>query len=319
MAGIREVAKKAGVAISTVSYALNGSDKISEDTRQRVLAVAEEIGYRPKLAARTLKGSKTNIIGVYVAGFQGEFYGELLDGMQQSLEQLGYDMVVTSGSRARNFLPEELFDGAIVLDSNFSDELLFKYLDAGSKVVVMDRKINHKNARSVLLDNENGSVQAVNYLLTQNLQHYYIISGPENNYDVESRLTAALQTFDAQGVEVKVFPGDFTEQSGMAFACELLARQQDQVGIYTLNDNEAVGFYRTMFAHQREIAGHYKLVGFDNNHATELFSPVLPSISYHKHYWGETAATTLVKLIENKAEVKNRQIRTEINFRKQQT
>lgn len=82
MAGIREVAKEAGVSISTVSYALNGSSKISEKTRIKIQGITEMIGYTPKLAARTLKGGKTNIIGVYIFGFQGEFYGELLDGIQ---------------------------------------------------------------------------------------------------------------------------------------------------------------------------------------------------------------------------------------------
>lgn len=317
MAGIKEVAKVAGVSISTVSYALNGSDKVSETTRTRIQAVAKSIGYTPKLAARTLKGNKTNIIGVYISGFQGEFYGELLDGIQHRLEVLGYDMMVNSGNRTHRFLSEKLFDGAIVLDNKFRNEDLQEALKSGNKIVALDREIQHENIRTVLLDNISGSRQAVEYLLSQHLERYSIISGPRGNYDVETRLKSAEQYFEEASVPFDILEGDFTEQAGYDAAQKILAKNENHsVGIYSLNDDEAIGFYRYMRQHQIPINNQFKIVGFDNNHSADFLYPVLPSVSYRKHFWGETAANTLIDLIENKETAKNQRIKTELSFRK---
>ena len=317
MAGIREIAKQAGVSISTVSYALNGSAKVSEPTRIRIKEYADRLGYTPKLAARTLKGNKTNIIGVYISGFQGEFYGELLDGMQHRLELLGYDMMVSSGNRTQKFLSEKLFDGAIILDNKFQDNDLKKVLTQGNKVVVLDREVSHENARTVLLDNASGSKEAVEYLLSQNQENYYIISGPRGNYDVETRLQAAIETFEKSGKTFKILDGDFTEQSGYEAAKKIIAEVKDKtVGVYSLNDDEAIGFYRYARRHHILLEPQFKIVSFDNNHSADFLYPILPSISYRKHLWGEQAAETLIDLIESKPSAKNQTIKTALSFRK---
>ncbi|MDR0297534.1 MAG: LacI family transcriptional regulator [Streptococcaceae bacterium] len=315
MAGIREVAREAGVSISTVSYALNGSDKISEETRQRVQEIAKGLGYAPKLAARTLKGSKTNIVGVYISGFQGEFYGELLDGMQHQFDLLGYDMMVSSGSRTHKFLSEKLFDGAIVLDTEFQTQELEEILKSGHKIVVLDRDMQHENVRTVLLDNISGSRQAVDYLLAQDLAHYFVISGPRGNHDAKARLEGAKARFQEAKVAFEVIEGDFNECAGYEAAKKIQAQVKNQTaGIYSLNDDQAIGFYRYMREHKLDLSAHYKLVGFDNNRSADFLFPTLPSISYHKHFWGETAARTLIELIENK-KVSSKIINTQISFR----
>lgn len=89
--------QKAGVSISTVSYALNGSSKVTEETRTRIQAIAEELNYVPNMAARTLKRRQTNIIGVYLADYGGSFYGELLEGIKKGLALFDYEMIVCSG------------------------------------------------------------------------------------------------------------------------------------------------------------------------------------------------------------------------------
>lgn len=316
MAGIKEVAKIAGVSISTVSYALNGSDKISEPTRLRIQEIAKSVGYVPKMAARTLKGNKTNIIGIYISDFQGEFYGDLLNGIQQQLKKRGYDMMVNSGNRTRKFLLEKLFDGAIILDSKFLDTDLKRVLENDSKVVVLDREVNHDNARTVLLDNNSGTVEAINYLLSQKLDCYYIISGPLGSYDGNIRLQTAQEVFAQDGVDFEVIAGDFTEQSGFFAAEQIIPLTVGKtVGIYALNDNEAMGFYRYAIMNKINIEKDFKLVGFDNNHSADFLNPLLPSVSYRKHLWGKTAADTLIDLIENKEEVENKIIKTQLSFR----
>ncbi|HLU21204.1 MAG TPA: LacI family DNA-binding transcriptional regulator, partial [Bacillaceae bacterium] len=111
MVSIKDIAKQAGVAISTVSYALNGSPKVTEETRAKILAVAKELNYVPNAAARTLKKRKTKIIGAFLTDYGGSFFGELLRGMRKTLNEKGYDLIVCTGKESHRFLPEGIIDG----------------------------------------------------------------------------------------------------------------------------------------------------------------------------------------------------------------
>lgn len=87
MVGIKDIAKKTGYSISTVSYALNNSHKVSEATRAIIIKAADELHYVPNNAARTLKRNQSNIIGVFLADYSGAFYGELLHGIKLQLQK----------------------------------------------------------------------------------------------------------------------------------------------------------------------------------------------------------------------------------------
>lgn len=177
MVGIKEIAKKAGVSISTVSYALNGSPKVTEATRARIQAIADELDYVPNMAARTLKRQQTNIIGVYLADYGGSFYGELLDGIKKGLEAQNYEMIVCSGNKSHLFIPERMIDGAIVLDWTFKNKEIEQYADRGHYLVILDRLITHENVRKVLLDNKGGATLAVEKAVACQTKKLYLISG----------------------------------------------------------------------------------------------------------------------------------------------
>ncbi|EHL2570966.1 LacI family DNA-binding transcriptional regulator, partial [Listeria monocytogenes] len=154
MVGIKDIAKKAGVSISTVSYALNGSPKVTEKTRKRIMTIANELNYIPNMAARTLKTRETKIIGVYLTNYGGIFYGTLLEGLTQTLYKHGYELIACSGTKTHRFLPEKMIDGAIILDANFPSSEIINYANRGHKLVVLDRELTHENVSQVLLDNK---------------------------------------------------------------------------------------------------------------------------------------------------------------------
>lgn len=191
MAGIKDIAKIAGVSISTVSYALNGSNKVTEETRKRIKAIADELNYVPNMAARTLKRQQTNIIGVYLVDYGGSFYGELLEGIKRGLAMYNYEMIVCSGNKSHLFIPEKMIDGAIILDFTFSSEEIIRFADRGHPIVVLDRKISHSNIRKVLLDNKGGATLAVEKMASLGTENVYVITGPKDGYDSTQRLEAS--------------------------------------------------------------------------------------------------------------------------------
>ncbi|WP_462225094.1 LacI family DNA-binding transcriptional regulator [Alkalibacterium sp.] len=309
MAGIKEIAEKAGVSISTVSYALNGSSRVSVKTRDKILSIAEEMNYIPNLAGQNLRRQRTNIIAVYLTSYQGSFFGDLLQGMHQKANDLGMELIVCSGKRSRLFLPQRLIDGILVLDKNFSDSELLKYADQSYPIVVLDRTLKHESIRSVLLDNEKGSTQAMQSLINEGVDKIYIISGPENNHDSIERKKAAVAAAEAQEIEYDIIPGQFNEISGYQAGDKVVFEPEKTYGVFALNDEMGLGIHKYLTEHNIVINKDVFIRGFDRNQVTGYLTPPIKSVAYSKFDFGATAVGILNKLIKEEA-VDNKTIST---------
>lgn len=299
MVGIKDIAKKAGVSISTVSYALNGSPKVTEETRARIQAIANELNYVPNMAARTLKRRQTQIIGVYLADYGGSFYGELLEGIKKGLSSFNYEMIVCSGKKSHLFIPEKMIDGAIILDWTFKTEEIQQFADRGCPIVVLDRTNNHENIRQVLLDNWGGAIQAIEAFLTEKTKKIYLLSGPKNGYDSQERLAASLCELQRVEVPYEIIPGDFTEPSGYQAAEKLLKEPFEKpLDIFAFNDEMAIGLYKYVRETPYQIGKDIRIIGFDNSELGAFVQPRLTTIAYSKHRWGMVAAEKIIHLIQ---------------------
>lgn len=252
------------------------------------------------MAARTLKTRETKIVGIYLANYSGIFYGQLLHGLTDTLLSKGYELIVCSGKKAHRFLPERMIDGAIILDMGFATDELLGYAERGHKIVVLDREIAHPNIRQVLLDNKAGATLAIDYLKTGFSGRFYLVTGPENTYDSEERLKAALSELERfRDEEVIVIPGDFSKATG-----EKAAQQIEQewdgkpVAVFALNDEMAIGMYNYFAKTKLQIGRDVKLIGFDNTEVGQYLQPRLATIEYSKYKWGAVAAEKLLKLLE---------------------
>lgn len=299
MAGIKDIAKKAGVSISTVSYALNGSSKVTEETRARIQTIANELNYVPNMAARTLKRRETKIIGVYLADYAGSFYGELLDGIKKGLSLFDYEMIVCSGNKSHLFIPERMVDGAIILDWTFEDEEIQQFAERGHQIVVLDRQISHKNIRKVLLDNRGGSTLAVEKLTAVKSRKVYLVTGPEKGYDSQERLAVSTSELARFNIAYELIDGEFTEPSGYRAAEKILAKTPDfPINIFAFNDEMAIGMYKYFAKTPYQIGKDIRIIGFDNTELGGFAQPRLATIDYSKNRWGRVAAEKIVKLIQ---------------------
>jgi LacI family transcriptional regulator len=295
---IKDVAKKAGVSISTVSYALNGNPKVTEETSARILKIASELNYVPNAAARTLKKRVSKIIGVYLTDFSGAFYGEILQGMKEVLNKRGYDLIVCSGSYSHRLLPQRMIDGAVVLDHSFASEELLLLADRGHKLVVLDRELNHPNVNHVLLDNKAGATLAVEYLIERGHRKLYVVTGPKDSYDSKQRLQATKQTIERHSDLIYVeIEGNFNKDSGERAAEQIMREYKEPVAVFCLNDEMAIGLYNTLLKTDFRIGEHIHIIGFDNIELTQYTQPRLATIDYSKRKWGALASEQLIKLI----------------------
>lgn len=301
LVGIKDIAKAAGVSISTVSYALNGSQKVTEKTRARIVAIADELNYVPNMAARTLKRQQTKIIGVYLADYGGSFYGELLEGVKRGLEAFDYEMIVCSGKKSHLFIPERMIDGSIILDWSFQTKEIIKYADLGYSLVVLDREIDHTNIKKVLLDNTGGATLAIEKIIADKAERVYLVTGAVG-YDTEKRLEASTRELDRYGINYELVEGAFTETSGYQAAKEIMAKKPTYpIHIFSFNDEMAVGIYKYIAETEAVIGKDVKLIGFDNIDLGRFLQPSLATIAYSKHRWGMIAAEKIVQLINEEA------------------
>ncbi|WP_423188865.1 LacI family DNA-binding transcriptional regulator [Alkalibacterium sp. f15] len=309
LVGIRDIAKKAEVSISTVSYALNGSPRVSEPTRQRILAMANDMNYIPNLAGQNLRRQKTDIIAVYLSSYQGTFYGELLEGMHQKAVELGLELIICSGKRSRLFLPQRLIDGILVLDMTYENEELLKYADLSFPIVVLDRKLTHEKIRSVLLDNKAGSKEAVQSLIDEKIDKLCILSGPVHNHDSSERVEAAVEVAKANNIECEIIEGDFTEASGYLAGKDIQFESGRNYGVFALNDEMALGIHNYLREKNYPIGKNIFIRGFDKNQISQYLMPPIKSVSYSKYNWGAMALESLQKLIKEE-DVANKTVST---------
>ncbi|EGO8920112.1 LacI family transcriptional regulator [Enterococcus faecalis] len=302
MVGIKDIAKKAGVSISTVSYALNGSSKVTEETRTRIQAIAEELNYVPNMAARTLKRRQTNIIGVYLADYGGSFYGELLEGIKKGLALFDYEMIVCSGKKSHLFIPEKMVDGAIILDWTFPTKEIEKFAERGHSIVVLDRTTEYRNIRQVLLDNRGGATQAIEQFVNVGSKKVLLLSGPEKGYDSQERLAVSTRELTRFGIPYEIIQGDFTEPSGYAAAKKILSQPQTEpVDVFAFNDEMAIGVYKYVAETNYQMGKDIRMIGFDNSELGAFVQPRLATIAYSKHRWGMVAAEKIIHLMRGEA------------------
>ncbi|MBF6977604.1 LacI family DNA-binding transcriptional regulator [Aerococcaceae bacterium zg-BR22] len=303
MVGIKDIARAANVSISTVSYALNGSPRVSERTRKMIQAIAEEMNYIPNLAGVHMRSKYTGIVSVHLNSFQGTFYGDLLDGMNLRAKEKGIELIFCSGKQSKLFLPQKLVDGTIILDTDYKAEEIKNFADTGCKIVVLDREFNHKNVSSVLLKNEQGSYKIAEKIYKLSLEKLYIIKGPPGNFDSEKRykgIKKGAKDFDLKLVE---FQGNYTLESGEEMSNIILRDKDYPYAVYAFNDEMAIGLHQKCLERNIKINKEVYIFGFDNIEIGKFLQPPLQSVTYSKHKWGAMAVDAMLELIYNEKRI----------------
>ena len=302
MVSIRDIAKKAGVSVTSVSYALNGNPKVSKKTTEHIKQVARELNYRPNAAARTLKTRLTKKIGIFIREDRGIFFGDILSGVIETCSKFGYDVVVCTGEKALDSLDNGSVDGGLVMDNRITSEEVMRLADAGRKLVVLDRTFYHKHVRQVLLDNENGMKQMIQHLVDLPTQTTYLVTGSNQNFDNQIRSKAALATFSdlAPNREISVLEGDFRLNGGLE-AAKIIEREWngEPTTVLALSDSPAIGMQKYFQKKGFVIGKDILLAGFDNSLLSQYVTPPLTTVDYSTELWGNIAAKVLLQLVQS--------------------
>ncbi|SON53224.1 LacI family DNA-binding transcriptional regulator [Vibrio tapetis] len=313
---IKDVAKKANVSIATVSYAINGSQRISQSTRDRVLKVVDELNYVANSNAKFLKQKNSKVIGLFFNSWFGPVYSELVKGVEQIVHKSGYDLVACSmygneNSTAYKYIRDRMVDGAIVLTNSFDDEFLKSIATKQFPLVVLDREVSSPNVYNILIDNFGGAFAATKALIVAGCQEVYYFGGPEDSYDNRKRLEgyiAALGFFNIGFNSDFLIQSDFTEKSAHQQMTALLQEGKQPNAVFAANDEMAIGILRAAQEAGIAVPEQLKIVGFDDIQMAELMIPALTTISHQKVEMGELAAQTLIRALKGDEEIEEEKI-----------
>ena len=322
---IYDVAKKAGVSIATVSRALgNNQEKVKPKTREKVLAICEALNYQPNSIAKNLAKNTTGAIGLVLPEIQGDFYTEIIKGVDELAYTDGYNLIVSSSHSKRNivesimgFMRESMVDGVILLIPAMSKQIENILAKFRIPIVIISDIENNNMFDVVSIDNYQGAYSMVEYLIKK-LGHTRIASicGPDFNHDAQMRKKGYLDALKDANISIRkdwIIESDFSIKGGELACSRLLSLKDKPDLIFAANDNMAAGCYNTAELLKYKIPDDIGIVGYDHIALSEFLKPKLTTVHVQVSEIGRVATNLLLKRLKennnHKSEYKTKKIK----------
>ncbi len=317
----REVAERARVSRTTVSFVLNSIPgmRISEETRQRVLDAARQLNYHPDATARRMVSGRTHVIGFVLRqypdqAFADQFLPQVLGGLGQAAAAQGYRILLepippeNHTSAYTQLIRERHVDGIVLSGPRFDDRELLSAQAEGAPVVLMGR-LPDTGLPFVDVDNTDGARRATEHLLRLGHRHVALITNAPLAYTASAdRLTGyreALETAGCPYDESLVRYGAFTPQSGQAAMRELLAATSRPTAVFVASDAVALGALQAIRERGLRVPRDVALVGFDDIPLAGFIDPPLTTVRLPAAGLGWGAADLLIRLITAEEAIRN--------------
>lgn len=319
------IAREVGVSKTTVYRALHNTGRIHPQTRERILQVAREKGYRPNLVARSLRIQKTSTIGLVVVGLTGSFYAHILEGVDSVAQSSQYGVLIACSygeppkeREIIQMLLDKRVDGLIVApaDPEENRELYQELLEWQIPIVLIDRYLPDLPIDFVATDNELGGYLATRHLLNLGRRRIVFVS----NGSRERRATSVVSRFvgyqralhEYQVTQtVELGPGlpDILPEEEYAYIAVSHYLQQggELDGVFAVNDDVAYGAIRALNAHGLRVPEDVSVVGFDDQDVSAFITPPLTTVAQPMRTIGERAATLLLERIHSRGSTQPQQ------------
>lgn len=329
MVTIKDVARDAGVSVTTVSHVVNSTRFVSADARVRVLAAIESLRYVPSALARSLKNNRTHTIGTMLPNSSNPYFAEIIRGIEDTCFGEGFSVILCNSDddphkqgQYIRVLAEKQVDGLIVLSSGGDDELGEHLRRTRMPLVLVDREVEHLDADLVEVNHEAGGWLATRHLLELGHRNIGCITGPLELSSAAQRLAGWRRAMAEAGLPVppKVLrPSDFTSAGGHAAMQSLLATQPRLTAVFACNDLMAFGAISAAASVGLRLPDDLSVVGFDDIALAAYCSPPLTTVAQPKHQLGAVAAGMLLARIAEPGRAPQREILEPTLCRRQST
>ena len=303
MATIRDVAQAAGVSVATVSRVLNGTARVADHTRARVEHVVAKLEYWPHGAAQSLNTSRTNTLGVLLPDLHGQFFSEVIRGVDQGAREQGFQILVSSShadvstlmAGARAMVGR--VDGLIVMAPDQATTASMAPLARRFPVILLNPHHPVDGCGTISVANFEGAVDIVSHLITSGHRAIGIITGPAGNMDAEERLRGYRHALRDAGIEPDPafeFAGDFSEGSGFLVGTNIAKLRSRPTALFATNDGMATGLMSALREQGIDVPRDIAVVGFDDIPIAQFLNPGLTTVHVDAFALGKHAVQMLL-------------------------
>lgn len=310
---IKDVARRAGVSPSTVSYVMNDNGPVAADKRARVRAAVEELGYAPNQSARSLKRRRVSSIGLIVPDLRNQFFALVAEGVVQEAQRSDVTVVLcsTDASAEREayyarLLRTQRLDGVIYLSGTGVSPGGLADLAALRRVVFVDERLLGIDVPFVGSHNRRGAREAATHVLAAGHERLGFVTGPPALWTSEQRVAGYREALAGAGLDpdrVPLVVGDYRQPSGAAAAQALLEAPADArpTAILCANDLMAIGVMQYCRDHGVDVPRDLSVTGFDDLPLSQLLSIPLTTVRQPAREMGERATELLLAHVAGEA------------------
>ena len=309
---IKDVAQEAGVSPQTVSRAINDKTEISPQTRDRILRVAERLGYRPNGVARSLATRRTQNVGLVVPDVSNPFFAAVARGIEDAAHRANYHVFLCNTDEnvdreigAIHSLEAQRVDGILLCSSRLSNRELGALTERYRPLVLVNRQVGSPTAGCVIVDDAKGAEQALRHLMELGHSRIGLLAGPEASHSGRERAKgyerALSSRYAAPDARWRI-PCAPQVAGGQAAALELLRRSPELTALFVYNDLVAVGALRACAELGRRVPQDCAIVGCDDVPLAALVSPALTTVHIPKYDLGNQAMRLLLTMMEAEAD-----------------
>ena len=304
LVSIKDVARYCGVSAMTVSRAINNSNEISDETKEKILKACRELGYKPNSAAKSLITKKTKMIGLVIPDIANQYYANISKGVSSYIEEYGYGLILCNSDRKKSnekgyldFLSEGRVDGIIILPVAPKKE----DYEAVAKQIPMVMADNYAEGLEVSFvgnDNYYGGTKIFEHLIKQGYKRIGVILGGKNSTASNERFRAFKDVLGKSGLDFHkemVFNSSATFEDGFTLAETLIKKGVDC--IWTVNDTVAMGVIKYCYLNGINLPKDLGIAGYDNIEQASMLPIPLTTVDQNDKLMGKIAAELLMDLI----------------------
>lgn len=318
---IRDIARLAGVGVSTVSRVINEHPDVKDETREKILKIIKESNYIPNNSARILKKNNTNNIGVLVKGVFNPFFAEMINIIGNRINEAGYTMILQQNDYATEddvdnliaFVKEKRLQGIICLGGNFlniNDES-FQFLDIPVVLTSVNTLSKESKSKfsSIGIDNVLAAKASIQYLIDKGHRNIGILLGEKNDVGISGlRLEGYKKALEENNIpysEENVFIGDYDYSGAYRVTKEIINNRKDITAIFSISDIMAVGAAKSVIDQGLKVGKDISIMGFDGMDISKYYNPGITTVKQPKKNMANNSIDLLLALLAKKEDHKH--------------